>query len=653
MPKVAIILNFCLFFIGTQSFSQNVGENYFSMSFEDLMNLKVTTSEKYETSMKDTHSSMRVISGSELKLLGIETLAEMLNTIQGYYINNDRNYSYVGVQGFSQPSDYNSRILLMIDNHALNENVYGSALLDKGFGIDLQLVEKVEVITGPGAALYGNGAMLAVVNVITMSALEKEPENFLNVSVGSQNSFSSSVALKDQTNKLNYFITGNYSKTAGENLYFEELDNGFTSDGKSIGLDDEEVYATYFNLSYKDLSLRFLSSHRLKGIPTGAWETDLNKRSQSIDDRAFLELSYKKKMGSHTLNYVGSWDLYRYEGIYGYSDYDSYWDRSMGMWGNIQIDYQFQINQNSCLSSGVELHYSLKSDYKEVGDDEVLFYRNNKFYNYSAFVQYDHKFNEKTSLLAGLRLDDYSYTKASLSPRVSLVYTPTDKINSKLSINKAFRAPTFYELYYEVDGENTSNPDLDPENIYHFSMDVNGEVSKKITAGISLFGYHMHNMVYPKVTDQGLVMFVNKGHAAGHGLSISGDGRLFKNLNIISSYTCQYMEMIDSEGDKTVGLNSPNHIIKNQLIYQLPNVGSFSYQLLAESGRTGFEGNTDASFVSSMNLRTTQLFGKVVLNLKINNLFNETYYNPSGIEHTISQIVQPGIHGLLTIEVEL
>ena len=653
MSRVVLIVIFCSLFFVTRSFSQNIGENYFSMSFEELMNLKVTTSEKYETSMKDTHSSIHVIYRSELQLLGIETLAEMLNTIHGYYITNDRNYMYVGVQGFSQTSDYNSRILLMIDNHVLNENVYGSALLDKGFGLDLQFVEKVEVITGPGAALYGNGAMLAVVNVVTMAAEDKDPEKIMNVSVGNNNFFSGSVGLKDRSNKIDYFITGNYSRTAGENLYFEELDNGITSDGRSVGLDDEEVYATYSNLSYKDLSLKFLGSRRLKGIPTGAWETDLKERSQSIDDRAFLELSFKKKKDEHTLDFIGSWDLYRYEGIYGYSDSDYYWDKSIGIWGNIQVDYQFQINPRNHVSSGVEVHYSLKSDYKEVEGDEVLFYRNNKFYNYSAFIQYDHHFSEKASLLAGLRIDDYSYTEASISPRASFVYIPTEKINYKISLNKAFRAPTFYELFYEAEGENTSNPELAPEYIYHFSLDVNGEVSKKITGGLSLFWYHMDNMIHPTVTDQDLIMFENKGYAKGRGFSISGDGRLIKNLNVKSSYTYQCVEMSDSEEYITVGLNSPKHVFKNQLIYQIPNVGSLSYLLLAESGRKGLERNTDASFVSNVNLRTAKLFGKVILNMKINNLFNEKYYNPSGMEHTISQIVQPGIHGVLTVEIEL
>ena len=90
--------------------------------------------------------------------------------MRGFYVTNDRNYSYLGVRGFSRPGDYNARILLLVDGHRMNDNVFGSALLGTEFPLDVDLIERIEIIRGPSSSLYGTSAFLAVINVITEGA---------------------------------------------------------------------------------------------------------------------------------------------------------------------------------------------------------------------------------------------------------------------------------------------------------------------------------------------------------------------------------------------------------------------------------------------------------------------------------------------------
>ena len=87
--------------------------------------------------------------------------------MRGFYVTNDRNYSYLGVRGFSRPGDYNARILLLIDGHRMNDNVFGSALLGTEFPLDIDLIDRIEIIRGPSSSLYGTSAFFAVINVIT------------------------------------------------------------------------------------------------------------------------------------------------------------------------------------------------------------------------------------------------------------------------------------------------------------------------------------------------------------------------------------------------------------------------------------------------------------------------------------------------------
>src|SRR6185503_7908177 len=83
------------------------------------------------------------------------------------YVTNDRNFSYVGTRGFGNPGDYNSRILLLVNGHRVNDNLFGQAAIGMEFGLDPATFQRVEIIRGPSASLYGDSAFLAVVNVIT------------------------------------------------------------------------------------------------------------------------------------------------------------------------------------------------------------------------------------------------------------------------------------------------------------------------------------------------------------------------------------------------------------------------------------------------------------------------------------------------------
>ena len=90
----------------------------------------------------------------------------------GFYTSNDRNYPYLGTRGFGRPSDYNNRILLLVDGQTLNDQVWGQAMVGADFPLDLDAIERIEVVRGPSSALYGTSAMFAVVNIITKTGIQ-------------------------------------------------------------------------------------------------------------------------------------------------------------------------------------------------------------------------------------------------------------------------------------------------------------------------------------------------------------------------------------------------------------------------------------------------------------------------------------------------
>src|SRR5215467_3726088 len=84
---------------------------------------------KYEQKVTEAPSSVTIITSDEIKKYGYRTLADLLQGVNGFFVTNDRNYNYIGARGFNRPGDYNSRMLLLVDGHRLNDNIYDQAAI--------------------------------------------------------------------------------------------------------------------------------------------------------------------------------------------------------------------------------------------------------------------------------------------------------------------------------------------------------------------------------------------------------------------------------------------------------------------------------------------------------------------------------------------
>ena len=153
-----------------------------SMSIEDLSQIRLSTASRHLEDPRKAPAAVTVITSEEITRYGWRTLADLLRSVTGFYTAYDRTYSYVGVRGFLQSGDYNARILLLIDGHRVNENIYDSALMGTEFPLDLNLIDRVEVVRGPGSSLFGtNAPELAVVNVFTR---QPSHQNMAEVTTG-------------------------------------------------------------------------------------------------------------------------------------------------------------------------------------------------------------------------------------------------------------------------------------------------------------------------------------------------------------------------------------------------------------------------------------------------------------------------------------
>src|SRR5688500_12253325 len=100
-----------------------------ALSLEQLMEMNVHSvygASKYEQRVTQAPSSISIVTAEDIRRSGYTSLEDVLRSVRGLYVTNDRNYTYLGVRGFLRPGDYTARVLLLVDGHRINDNVYDS-----------------------------------------------------------------------------------------------------------------------------------------------------------------------------------------------------------------------------------------------------------------------------------------------------------------------------------------------------------------------------------------------------------------------------------------------------------------------------------------------------------------------------------------------
>lgn len=213
------------------------------MSLEELMQVEVETvyaASRQKQKVTEAPASITVITSDEIQKYGYRTLAEVLRSVRGFFVTYDRNYNYIGVLGFNRPGDYGSRVLLLIDGHRVNDNIFDSAFTGTESPLDLDLIDHIEVIRGPNSSLYVASAFLGVINVVSKRGrMVGNPE--MSTEGGSFGSYKGRASYGESFNNgLEMLLSGSYYSSQGPHrLYFPEYDSPATNHGIAVNGNDD------------------------------------------------------------------------------------------------------------------------------------------------------------------------------------------------------------------------------------------------------------------------------------------------------------------------------------------------------------------------------------------------------------------------------
>lgn len=607
---------------------------------------------KHEQKVTKAPSSVSIITADEIEKYGYRTLGEILESVRGIFTTYDRNYSYLGVRGFARPGDYNTRILILVDGVRLNDAVYDTGAIGTEFTLDVDIIERIEIIRGPSSSLYGTNAFFGVINIITKRGRDlKGPELFM--SVGSFDTYKGRLSYGERfSNGIEVFLSATYFDSKGhEELYYKEFDDPETNNGMAENCDADEFVNFFAKIAYEDFTLEGGHNDRDKRIPTGAYEVLFNDPgTYTTDEQGFVALKY-----DHTLenrqNILAriSYNHYYYYGAYMYDYGDGEpnivknEDYAKGDWVTGEVQYTVPVFDRHHAVIGTEYRNNFRQLQRNYDIYEVYLDDERDSYYWGLYVNDEFQILDQLVLNAGFRYDYFETFGGTTNPRVALIYNPLEKTALKALYGRAFRAPNSYELYYH-DAEYTQKPseDLEPETINSYEFIIEQYITDQFFGTVNGFYYQINDLI-TLVTDPSddLLVFRNVEEIEAIGVEFGIEGRLDPGVRGRISYA--YVETED-KGTGDVLSNSPKHLAKLNLIAPVIEEKLFTAaELQYMSKRKTLSGTYAGEYVvMNLNLSAQFLDNRVKASVGVYNIFDQEYCDPASEEHVQEAILQDG-----------
>ena len=550
----------------------------------------VVTPSGYEMPLNRIGSSVTVITASDIEASGYTTVSEILNTVPG--INAVTN-GFGGTVGLFSRGHDSDMTKIMLDGIDLNDP---SALGTTPVLATLMLnnIEQIEIVLGPQSLIAGADAMGGVINIITKKGIFN---NKAGAYVGSDGTSNLSSSLASAYNDFNINLNLNEFETDGINVRSvgnDDLD-GFDQSSISLNL-SRNFEKLIFDLSYKN--------------EAGRVEFD-ESVSQSKEIYADNDYTFFRAGLSFDLNPKSN---IRVE--YNNSDFDR---KSYGRWADasyysevegFKLNSKYLVNSNNTAFFGLETKSEkYTGTYGPSNNDSVS--------EISYFAQNEFKIGQFTTLLAGIRLDDndefgthetYRFTANHVSQNLSgLIF--------KLSIGTGFRAPSLSEMYDGTYG----NTNLDPETSFGYDFGFVNYISSNVSMGSTYFMSEIEDSI----------SWALSGYYNASGKSERDGIETFVNIypNDKSEIKLSHTHLMT---DEKVLVRRPNNTLTASINYKLSNkINIYGSLNTVEKHYDTGSAVIDSYEIINLGMRY-DLISNSLLNLRINNLTDETYEQVSG-----------------------
>jgi outer membrane receptor protein involved in Fe transport len=599
------------------------------ISLEELLAAeidKVSGVSRMEQLIAEAPAAITVLTHKDIRRHGWRTLAELLRSAPGINLSYNSLYTTASIRGQTSALDMGSFMLLLIDGQRLTSNISDASLLGEDMPIDLEWIDRVEIITGASSAVYGSNAVLAVVNIITHAevdlasaeaTLDIGADDYRSWRIAGRKSFDggghAAVSASRSTGNgyldndanettrwLARFAKGDFSFTAlhiGREKSYPHLNPPLLVEGN---MDTKYTSATlnwrkaFPNAVHADVSLQYGESESAVGFGN----PDLLYRKLLLDGswRA-IDASLSRKHGRHTLllgfDYLDAPDTWRY---------------------------------------GIDFTPTQVIDERE---------QDMGFSRHAIFVQDIWNPSPRLGLHVALRHEKDKRYRGSLDvPRLGLVYRSAPNTALKLNYGESFRAHPAYEVASLPNVVRRRLPDKPPEQVKQWEMRIEHDLDSATRIDTSLYRIRSAELLR-YAPDQTKLDFLMDEASTLSGLEAGILWRRQDGSRLRTSVTLQNGDY-DSDGAKL--FNSPEHMFKLAYSRPLtPIAATLGFEAIYTGSRSTLIDTTVPSYtVSNLTLSSMPGQNRWEWQLGIYNVFDQRYSDPSSYTLHLGEIAQEG-----------
>jgi iron complex outermembrane receptor protein len=436
------------------------------MSLEELSNVEVTSVSKTAQALSSAPASIYVITREEILHAGVQTVPEALRLAPNLQVTQFNSTDYeISARGFGsnrEAQNFSNKILILIDGRSVYNPLFSGVAYDQ-LDVFMDDVDRIEVISGPGATLWGSNAMNGVINIITRRA-EDTQGNLLRATLGDQ-------------------------ETAIAMRHGRSFDNGaIRAYAKAFDRGPSEIAGESAGDRWKRVQAGVRSDFR-RGASTFTAQGDLQ--------RATLNKGAQAEVDFDQFNVLGRWD---HQGERVSTRLQMYFDRTVRGRppSGIAFDlnsYDLDFQQSLGLGARHQLVWGIGRRYNDydIVNTATLFFvpASRKLELTNLFAQDTIRLGDEFKLTAGIKFERNSYSGWSTLPDLRLSWAPDEKSLVWLAGARAVRAPT----PLDVDVRETfggpvllfGNPDFKTEKVWAYEIGYRAQPHSSISWSATVF----------------------------------------------------------------------------------------------------------------------------------------------------------------------
>lgn len=609
-----------------------------------------------------------VITARDIEAMGATELDQVLASVAGLHVSAS-SFAYTpiySVRGIF--TAYNPHVLMLVNGIPLTMAFLGNRGPGWG-GLPLENVARIEVIRGPGSALYGAEAFSGVINVVTRMAEEVKGTE-LGVRAGSFERRDAWVQHGSQQGELALSFFLRSGRTDGQKRIIEQdlqslVNSAISLAPGPLSLSRETVDARA-DVSFREWRLRSAYQEHEIGTGTGLAES-LDPYSRFPMTRLYLDLTYRNA------GLAPDWDV---SADLDYSDIKekpgdtpfmlfppgadfgngAFPDGVLGNPGRAERQGHAGL---SAFYTGVARHqmrigagYRLQDLYRTTeaknfrlapapvplggmvdvtGTQDIYLTPHRRELSY-VFAQDEWTLAEDWVLTTGLRHDHYSDFGDTTNPRLALVWNAAYNLVVKALHGRAFRAPSFTEQYSINNPVTLGNPGLRPETIGTSELAFAWQPVSTVQASLNLFEYDMRRIIRftPNAIPSTGATAQNAGRQTGRGLELEGSWTATRDLRLTGNLSLQ--RSIDEATQQDAGL-APQQRLFVRSDWRFAPRWQFGSAVNHVADRERQPGDArppvDDYTTVEVSLRLEKLFGHADVSVRLQNLFDSDAREPS------------------------